>query len=167
MLYYTVFDAPLWKIILVGSENGLTHLHMVTGQGKRQFAVREDWTKNDAMFVDVRKQVLEYFQGRRTQFEVVLDPPGTEFQKRAWQALRDIPYGEVRTYGQQAAALGNPKAARAVGMANSKNPIPLIIPCHRVIGSGGRLTGFAHGIDAKQTLLNLEKNGVHHRHHEE
>ena len=158
MLYYTTFDSPFWEIILVGNEDGLTHLHMETGKGKRTFIIQEEWQRDDAMFEKAKVQVMEYMQGQRERFDVSLNPQGTPYQKQVWQALCDIPYGEVRTYKEIATAIGNPKASRAVGMANSKNPIPLIVPCHRVIGSTGKLTGFAHGLEAKETLLNFEKN---------
>lgn len=101
-------------------------------------------------------QLTEYFAAQRRSFDLPLDPHGTPFQKAAWSALCSIPYGEVRTYGQQAAAIGKPKACRAIGMANHCNPIPILIPCHRVIGKGGKLTGYAGGLDVKRYLLTLE-----------
>ncbi|QJB57103.1 methylated-DNA--[protein]-cysteine S-methyltransferase [Pseudodesulfovibrio sp. zrk46] len=157
MTYYTAFKTPYWEIILVGDENGITHLHMVTNEGKRDFIIKENWQRDDAMFTEARKQILEYFDGKRTQFDLPLNPQGTEFQKKAWKALRTIPFGEVRTYKEMAESIGNPNASRAVGTANAKNPIPLIIPCHRVIATGGKLAGFALGVDAKERLLRLEK----------
>lgn len=160
MLRYTTFHSPLWEIIAVASSQGLTHLHMVTGQGSRSLVVDPSWRREDALFVDVRLQVLEYLRGERREFSLPFDPQGTAFQKRAWQALRNIPYGQTRTYRDMAVALGNPRASRAVGRANSQNPIPLIIPCHRVIGSKGALTGFAHGLEAKQTLLSIEASSA-------
>lgn len=103
-----------------------------------------------------QKQLTEYFAAQRRSFDLPLDPRGTAFQKAAWSALCAIPYGEVRTYGQQAAAIGKPKACRAIGMANHCNPIPILIPCHRVIGANGKLTGYAGGLDVKRYLLTLE-----------
>jgi methylated-DNA-[protein]-cysteine S-methyltransferase len=103
-----------------------------------------------------RNQVLAYFAGRRREFDLQLAPPGTPFQQRVWALLRAIPYGETRTYGQIATQLGNPAAARAVGRANATNPICVIVPCHRVIGASGALTGFAFGNDLKRRLLELE-----------
>lgn len=103
------------------------------------------------------KQLNEYFSGQRTCFDIPIDPIGTHFQLKVWKALCDIPYGETRCYGDIAAVIGNAKAQRAVGMANNKNPIPIIIPCHRVIGKNGSLTGYAGGIDTKKKLLELEK----------
>ncbi len=101
-------------------------------------------------------QLDEYFRGERKQFDLPLKPAGTPFQQQVWQALRKIPYGETRTYGEIAAAIGNPRACRAVGMANHCNPIAIVIPCHRVIGTNGSLTGYAGGFDIKQKLLELE-----------
>ncbi|WP_195267959.1 methylated-DNA--[protein]-cysteine S-methyltransferase [Eubacterium sp. 1001713B170207_170306_E7] len=101
-------------------------------------------------------QLEEYFRGERKVFDVTLAPEGTTFQKKVWAALRQIPYGETRTYGQVAADIGNPKACRAVGMANNRNPIGIIIPCHRVIGSNGRLVGYAGGVGIKEQLLKIE-----------
>lgn len=103
------------------------------------------------------QQLTEYFAARRRTFDLPLRPQGTVFQQAAWSALCDIPYGQTRTYAQQAAAIGNPKACRAVGMANHCNPLPLFIPCHRVIGAGGKLTGYAGGLAIKRFLLELEQ----------
>ena len=102
-------------------------------------------------------QLTEYFEGRRREFDLPINPKGTEFQRKVWKALAGIPYGETRTYGEIATQIGNRKAARAVGNANNKNPILLLIPCHRVIGADGSLTGFGCGLNIKEYLLNLEK----------
>ena len=104
--------------------------------------------------------MTEYFAARRRTFALPLRPQGTAFQQAAWSALCDIPYGQTRTYAQQAAAIGNPKACRAVGMANHCNPLPLFIPCHRVIGAGGKLTGYAGGLAVKRFLLELEQAAI-------
>lgn len=105
---------------------------------------------------EAARQLIEYLQGKRKQFDLVLQPEGTEFQKKVWQALQTIPYGQTRSYGQVAAQIGNPKACRAVGMANNRNPISIFIPCHRVIGSDGTLVGYGGGLDRKEKLLRLE-----------
>ncbi len=105
-----------------------------------------------------RCQIAEYFSGVRRTFDLPLAPAGTPFRQRVWQALLAIPYGECRSYGAVAAAVGQPKASRAVGMANRCNPLPILIPCHRVVGANGRLTGYAGGLDKKELLLNLERN---------
>lgn len=106
------------------------------------------------------EQLREYLDGRRRDFELTLRPLGTEFQQRAWRALVQIPYGQVRSYGQQAAQLGQPTASRAVGHANGQNPISIVVPCHRVLGADGRLTGFGGGLEVKRWLLELERRGV-------
>lgn len=105
-------------------------------------------------------QLNEYFAGKRKHFDLTLNPAGTEFQRKVWDALCRIPYGQTRTYGQIAVAVGNAKGSRAVGMANNRNPIAIVIPCHRVIGAGGKLTGYAGGLDKKELLLALEKKNA-------
>lgn len=110
-----------------------------------------------ALLREAKRQLEEYFAGRRRVFDLPLSPHGTEFQRRVWTALETIPYGETRTYAQIASAIGSPKACRAVGMANHCNPLPIVVPCHRVIGSGGQLTGYAGGLNIKQFLLTLEQ----------
>ncbi|EKQ50893.1 MULTISPECIES: methylated-DNA--[protein]-cysteine S-methyltransferase [unclassified Clostridium] len=105
-------------------------------------------------------QLEEYFEGKRYFFDLPLDPKGTEFQKKVWDALKEIPFGETKSYGEIAKIIGNEKASRAVGMANNRNPIPIIIPCHRVIGANGKLVGYAGGLGIKETLLNIEKSYV-------
>ena len=106
------------------------------------------------------KQLKEYFEGNRKKFDLPLDAEGTEFQKKVWNELLNIPYGETKSYKDIAVAIGNEKACRAIGMANNKNPIPIVIPCHRVIGSNGKLVGYAGGLNAKEKLLNIEKIDV-------
>jgi len=155
-MYYTRFNTEICEIILAGDKDGLKILHLNTGEGKRRFEISTDWEQNDSFFVTTIKQINEYLDGKLKTFKIRLSPEGTEFQKNVWSELQKIPFGEVRTYGEIAAALGNKSAARAVGMSNSRNPIPLIIPCHRVIGSNGKLTGFAHGLTLKQRLLDIE-----------
>lgn len=107
------------------------------------------------------RELNEYFAGERTEFSLPLQPSGTEFQKKVWLALREIPYGETRSYGQIAQAVGNPKACRAVGMANNRNPISIVVPCHRVIGANGGLTGYGGGLPIKERLLELERRYSH------
>jgi methylated-DNA-[protein]-cysteine S-methyltransferase len=157
-MYYTRFDARFCEIILVGDESGVTDLHLNTGEGKRVFEVDPNWTRSDGFFKEIKRQLLDYFDGIRQTFDVKLNPQGTEYQKNVWQHLQQIPFGELRTYKDIAGSLGNDKASRAVGMANSKNPIPLIIPCHRVVGTNGKLTGFAHGLAIKEKLINFEQS---------
>lgn len=131
---------------------GITALLLPRGQ----LAVAEHWVRVDAAFDDLRTQLDEYFAGIRTDFDLPLNPSGTPFQLRVWEALRTIPYGETMSYGQIAAAIGKPGAFRAVGAANGQNPISIVVPCHRVIGSQGSLTGYGGGLQAKQWLLSHE-----------
>ncbi|WP_432403154.1 methylated-DNA--[protein]-cysteine S-methyltransferase [Wukongibacter sp. M2B1] len=156
-MYYTRFNTRFCEIILVGDEDGLSNLYLNTGEGKRSFKISDRWILKDDFFIDVIKEIEEFLEGKRKTFDVKLNPKGTDYQKKVWNELSKIPYGEVSTYKQIAANIGNEKASRAVGMANSKNPIPLIIPCHRVVGSKGKLTGFAHGLVIKERLIKLEE----------
>lgn len=157
-MYYTRFDSIICPITLIGDEKGLQHLHMHTGDERHPLLLEEHWVENADFFRDTVDQISAYLSGTSKVFDVTLNPQGTSFQLRAWEALKDIPYGETRTYGEQALLCGNPKASRAIGTANGRNPIPIIIPCHRVIGSNGKLTGFAFGLDVKIRLLELESN---------
>lgn len=128
-----------------------------------QFGARREpaWVMESSPLLSLAcGQLREYFAGRRRDFDLPLAPRGTEFQRLVWQALRAIPYGETRTYGYIAAAIGRPRACRAVGMANNRNPIAIIVPCHRVIGADGSLTGYGAGLDIKANLLALEKTGI-------
>lgn len=155
-MYYSTFDTRLCPITLIGDEEGLQRLYMHTGDEKYPLVLEDDWQENPGFFQPIIQQLQAYSQGLITEFQVKLNPSGTVFQKKAWEALRQIPYGEWRSYKDQAILCGNPKASRAVGSANGKNPIPIIIPCHRVIGSKGQLSGFAFGLDIKKRLLELE-----------
>jgi methylated-DNA-[protein]-cysteine S-methyltransferase len=148
---YTFIPSPLGDLLAVRNDGGLTGLYLPTG--KRPMAVRPEWQRADEAFDDVRAQLAEYFEGTRRTFELPLNAIGTSFQKRVWAALVDIPYGETTSYGKTAAAVGVPDAARAVGLANGQNPISIVVPCHRVIGANGSLTGYGGGLDAKRWLL--------------
>ncbi len=142
-----VTDTPIGPVTLEGTGSAVT--------GLRFGALGPNCP--DALLLEAARQLDEYFAGARREFSLPLLPRGTEFQRRVWRALETIPYGETRSYGGVAAAIGNPKAARAVGMANNRNPISIIIPCHRVIGAGGGLVGYGGGLDAKEFLLALER----------
>ncbi len=155
--YYTFYQSPFCRIILVATEKGLTNLHLETGEGKRDFSIAQDWIFKEEYFKDVELQLDEYFEGMRSTFDLPLDLTGTEFQLTVWNALQTIPYGQTKTYKEIAIQIGNADASRAVGMSNSKNPIPLVIPCHRVVGTNGKLVGFANGIAIKEKLINFEK----------
>lgn len=156
-MFYTRLDTKFCELILVGDQAGLKKLHMDTGEGSRNFSIDPSWVRNDIFFRDIIAQLKAYEAGDLKTFDVQLNPDGTPFQKTVWQALRQIPYGEVVTYKDIGIKLGRPTASRAIGSANGKNPIPIIVPCHRVIGSNGQLTGFAFGLDVKKTLIEHEK----------
>lgn len=157
-VFYTKFKSPICEIILAGNEDGLSNLHLQTEDGKREFSIEEAWVRNDDFFTDLTAQIMDFLTGKRSSFDVNLNPQGTEFQKKVWAELCKIPKGETRSYKEVAIKIGNKNASRAVGMANSKNPIPLIIPCHRVLGQNGSLTGFAHGLRVKHRLLEIESD---------
>ncbi|NBU24338.1 MAG: methylated-DNA--[protein]-cysteine S-methyltransferase [Gammaproteobacteria bacterium] len=154
--HFTHIDTPLGPLLAAGRDGALFMLEF--GSRGRAPRAAPGWIERPAapLLRAARRQLDGYFAGRRRDFDLPLCPEGTPFQQLAWQALRQIPYGETRSYGQQAALLGRPRAARAVGAANGRNPIVIMIPCHRVIGSGGALTGFAAGLDRKARLLRLE-----------
>jgi len=156
--YYKFIVTPVGKLKLIGSENGLFAI-LWEDEVENKYNL-PTLKQNDqyALFLKTEKQMKEYFDGKRKDFDLKLDLNfGTSFQRNTWKALTEIPYGEVRTYGEQAVKVGNPKAFRAVGNANGKNPLPIVVPCHRVIASGGRLGGFGGGLSVKKFLLNLEK----------
>ncbi len=148
---YTVLDSPLGGLLAVRDDVGLTGLYLPTG--RHVVSPHRSWLRADSAFDDVGGQLAEYFAGTRREFELTLRPVGTAFQLTVWSALRDIGYGETTSYGKIAAAIGRPDAARAVGWANGQNPIPIIVPCHRVIGANGALTGYGGGLPAKRWLL--------------
>ena len=148
---YTYIDSPLGALLAVGDEDGLAALYLPSG--KKPAVVRPDWIRDDDAFGELRGQLAEYFAGTRTEFDVPLNATGSAFQKKVWAELTLIPYGETTSYGKVAASVGAPDAARAVGLANGQNPIPIVVPCHRVIGADGSLTGYGGGLDAKRWLL--------------
>ena len=153
--YYQLHDSPVGELLLISNGEALSALHMTAG--KYVPAVNADWLRAEQpVLTQTRRELDEYFDGKRHVFSMPLAPSGTAFQKQAWIALTKIPFGEKRTYGQQAAIIGRPKAARAIGAANGKNPIGIIVPCHRVIGADGTLTGYAGGLHNKEFLLKLE-----------
>jgi methylated-DNA-[protein]-cysteine S-methyltransferase len=153
---YKTMKSPVGELKLVASDKGLAAIlwEHDNPQRVRLTPVSED--KNNPVLLEAERQLKDYFSGKRKSFSVKLDFKGTEFQKKVWAALLTIPFGETRSYGQIAKQIQNPKAVRAVGAANGKNPISIIAPCHRVIGSTGKLTGFAGGLEAKARLLALE-----------
>lgn len=153
--YYAIVDTAIGPIsISVNSREDVTEIY--TRDSRDRFQSNPGYLQDDALVQPVAQQIIEYARGERKIFDVKLNPSGTEFQKKVWELLILIPFGETRTYGQLAAELGNPNASRAVGRANATNPISIIVPCHRVIGASGDLTGYAGGLDMKQRLLTLE-----------
>ena len=153
-MFYSYMDSPIGRLLLAGDKFNLKVVGFSSGDKAR--GADADWERFDEPFRKVKAQLDEYFAGKRKIFDIQLAPDATPFQSAVLEALRDIPYGETRSYRDIAEQIGNPKAVRAVGGANGSNPIPIIIPCHRVIGSNGTLTGFGGGLDSKRFLLDLE-----------
>ena len=154
MMYYCYFETPIGELLLAGEADALSMIGFPKGVMRRD--PEPDWIYNEDPFETARQQLTEYFDGKRKEFDLPLKLDGSEFQVSVLEALQDIPYGETRSYGAIAKRIGRPKAMRAVGAANGRNPIPIIVPCHRVIGSSGDLTGFGGGLDTKEALLRLE-----------
>lgn len=148
-------DSPVGLLTLAGRDGRLMHLRMVDQTYEPS---RDDWEADDSAFPDAVEQLAEYFAGERTVFDLELHMVGTAFQRRVWTALQAIPYGETCTYGDIAREIGSPGAFRAVGLANGHNPIGIVVPCHRVIGANGSLTGYGGGLGRKRVLLDLEKS---------
>ena len=160
MQYFDYYDSPLGQILLVASDTALTGLHFV--DEKYYPGIAADWQQAPCakMIVQARKQLDEYFAGIRTEFDLPVEPAGTTFQRGVWRALQTIPHGTTISYGMLAQRIGKPSASRAVGAANGRNPISIVIPCHRVIGANGDLTGYAGGMARKEALLRLEANRI-------
>jgi methylated-DNA-[protein]-cysteine S-methyltransferase len=148
---YTTIESPIGPLLVARDEVGIAAL--LLPHGRRPARPAADWISADAAFDDVRDELAEYFAGTRTEFELPLQLVGSAFQRRVWTALRQIPFGRTASYGAIAASVGAPGAARAVGVANAQNPIAIIVPCHRVIGANGSLTGYGGGLPTKQWLL--------------
>ena len=153
-MYYCYLESPIGELLLAGDDDALTMIGFPKGAMRRD--PEGDWIYNEKPFAEAVRQLKEYFAGERHEFDLPLRLDGTEFQLLVLDELRRIPYGETTSYGAIAARIGRPKAVRAVGAANGRNPIPIVVPCHRVIGSGGDLTGFGGGLDTKEALLRLE-----------
>ncbi len=153
--YYTYTTSPLGDILIAGTESGLTHISFQ--EGSNALAPREGWVEDASFLQEANDQLHAYFYGELTRFDIPLRPQGTEFQQRVWTALLTIPYGETVSYARIAEQLGQPTATRAVASANGQNPLPIVIPCHRVIGSDGKLRGYASGLEIKAELLALEQ----------
>lgn len=155
---YTYLETPIGPLLLAGDGTRLSKVGFPTGKGR--VAPHDDWQRADDRFVEARTQLSAYFAGELRTFDLELMPVGSSFQLAVWQALKAIPYGATMSYGELATRIGRPSASRAVGAANGANPIPIIVPCHRVIGASGALTGFGGGIDTKRWLLAHEKGAA-------
>ena len=152
---YRIIDSPVGPITIAGDNDAITGLRM-EDQAHPPVG-HEEWVPDEGAFPEVVDQLDAYFAGDLTEFDVPLRLEGTEFQRRVWAGLLEIPYGETTSYGQLATRIGQPTASRAVGLANGRNPVGIIVPCHRVIGSTGALTGYGGGVDRKRALLDLER----------
>jgi methylated-DNA-[protein]-cysteine S-methyltransferase len=156
MIYFTVYDSPIQSLRLVSDGRSLMGLYMMSE--KHSFMSQSNWVEDDSVapFGEAKEQLSAYFAGTLTEFDLPLQMQGTPFQQSVWEALKTIPYGTTVSYGELAQQLGQPKASRAVGLANGRNPISIVVPCHRVIGGNGKLTGYGGGVERKQWLLNHE-----------
>ncbi len=157
-LFYKTMESPVGRLVLIADRNHLLAVRWENKQYDRDIGSAQEDVRHPVL-LEAEKQLNEYFAGARKSFRLPLPEPlaGTEFQNRVWKTLRDIPYGETISYEELARRIGKPSACRAVGGANGRNAIPIVIPCHRVIGKSGTLTGFGGGLDRKETLLNLER----------
>lgn len=153
-MQYRYIESPIGRLLLAGDDAGLKIIGFPSGKGK--VIPDPGWQRVSACFSDAESQLAEYFEGKRQSFELKLAPNGTDFQLEVLQALQTIPLGETRSYRDIARQIGRPDAVRAVGAANARNPLPIVIPCHRVIGADGSLTGFGGGLETKLFLLELE-----------
>jgi methylated-DNA-[protein]-cysteine S-methyltransferase len=153
---YRIVDTPIGGLLLARNEAGLRLIEFQNGRRQPRHPAPH-WQQRDTDFDDVVGQLTEYFEGRRREFDLPLAPEGTPFQQCVWRALLDIPYGKTTSYGELASRIGQRSASRAVGLANGSNPLPIVIPCHRVIGASGKLTGYGGGLPIKEHLLALER----------
>ena len=153
-IYYDRFDSPIGPLTVAADDNGVRHI--LFAENRHDAKGREQWQRNPDAVAEPRRQLLEYLQGKRRRFDLILAPAGTDFQLDVWQMLAQIPFGATWSYKELAERLGKPTATRAVGAANGRNPLPIVLPCHRVIGNNGALTGFGGGLPTKVALLKLE-----------
>jgi methylated-DNA-[protein]-cysteine S-methyltransferase len=157
-LLYTTIESPIGTLLLISDGKALRGLYMQ--DAPNPVTIAPDWEPSEVPFTDTSAQLSEYFAGRRTTFQIPLALEGTPFQRRVWSALQGIPYGETTSYGEIARRIDQPAAVRAVGLANGRNPISVIVPCHRVIGANGTLTGYGGGLERKRRLLELESDAT-------
>jgi len=154
-LSYTLVDSPVGELLLAGDDTGLRLVNFQTG--RHRVSPRPLWTMDRHPLEEAVRQLRAYFDGDLKTFDLTLSPDGTSFQLAVWRALKEIPYGETISYGELARRVGNPQGSRAVGAANGRNPLPIVVPCHRVIGGDGGLTGYGGGLRIKRALLDLER----------
>ena len=154
-MHYRTLTSPIGSLLLAGDREGLRFL--LFANGRKEVRPRAEWMPDGGELDEPARQLDEYFRGHRREFRIAVAPEGTDFQRSVWAELQRIPFGETISYGELAARIGNPKAVRAVGLANGSNPISIVIPCHRVIGSNGSLVGYGGGLPTKQALLALER----------
>lgn len=154
-LYYDAFDTPIGTLTVAADAHGHLH-HILFPRNRHDAPGRERWQRDPAPVAEARRQLLEYLHGQRRGFDLPLAPQGSTFQRQVWQTLAQIPFGHTWSYAQLARQVGRPRASRAVGAANGRNPLPIVLPCHRVIGADGALTGFGGGLPIKAALLRLE-----------
>ncbi len=157
MTYYSFYNSPIGKLLLTSDGENLTGLYL--NEFSFEIIIRTDWREDNelSLFLETKEQLSGYFNGTLTSFNLPLSMEGTEFQQKVWRELKKIPYGITISYKELAFRIDKPKASRAVGLANGRNPIPIIVPCHRVIGANGNLVGYGGGIDRKKSLLMLEQ----------
>jgi methylated-DNA-[protein]-cysteine S-methyltransferase len=155
MICYCYLESPVGRLLVAGDEEGLRFISFM--KGKHRITPEIDWREDRSYLGEAIRQLDLYFEGRLRQFTLKLAPHGTPFQLDVLRALQEVPYGETISYGELAQRIGRPKASRAVGAANARNPLPIVIPCHRVIGSDGSLVGFGGGLEIKRKLLDLER----------
>jgi methylated-DNA-[protein]-cysteine S-methyltransferase len=156
-MYYTHLDTPIGPLLIAGDPEAIHCIAFSEARrGRSASDVDPDWVRAPGKLREATSQLRAYFSGKLKHFDVPVTPAGTPFQRQVWTELQAIPYGERLSYGELARRIGKPTASRAVGAANGRNPIPIVIPCHRVVGSSGKLTGFAGGLDTKRALLDLE-----------
>ena len=152
--HYTFLETPVGRLMIAGAGDIVMLINFPTGS--QALRPRPDWVREDGMFAEAKRQLTEYFDGTRTDFTMAVEMDGTDFQKQSWTALRQVPFGATVSYGELARRIGRPEASRAVGSANHANPLPLVVPCHRVIGADKSLTGFGGGLETKLKLLAME-----------
>lgn len=155
MQYTWIEKTPVGRILVAGDDDGLKIVQFRADNSVEQL-IQDDWGQNDRAMKNAVQQIQAYFAGKLTSFDLPLAPDGTPFQKKVWKALCKVKFGATASYGDIAKAIGNPAACRAVGLANGRNPIAIVIPCHRIIGTNGKLVGYGGGLDRKKTLLALE-----------